>query len=1237
MKIISVRFANLNSLPGPFLIRFDETPRADTGLFAITGPTGAGKSTLLDAISVGLYGRVPRHDRQVGEMVSRHAKDAFSEVEFEVLETNPDTGAVGRVRYRARWEVKRKTRGDDKGGLGQDAMTLVMSPSGVAVVSGKEAVPARVSELSGLDFGQFEQSVLLSQGKFARFLHAPEKERSALLEKMTNVGIYSRLSVAAYEKAKDEELKTKLLRAKLEATRLLSADERTGLEQQLDELNEAAEQHHEEEQELTICLTWRTILDQLDQQLHKAAQEADSLRRADEALQPEFARLAGHLRAAAVDKPLELAEAAGQEVRSDEQKQQALAAALPHLVATAETAATAHAAATAAHAAAQTEENRLRPVLSLAQQQDAAIAAARQQLARRHEAHTQTQREYQAAEAALLRETSEIADLQSHDATLRSWLSEHSAENDLKNQVLALDREIIDLQGAQKEIAAREASQTELRKSQAQTATDLRRQLTFEAEAKMRRQTIEDEGKPCRTERDALLLGTTAAALAQRADDLTAHRQALLLLLPKAETAHEQQTRADALSAQIEQEAPALLTAETATAHLDTRRTDAQRLLDSYRRELRTQQALADLNQHRQHLQPGQPCPLCGALEHAFAADFAAEANEQEERVQQQQLALAALEEEARRATTALARRQTEQQQRHQLRADALAAAETARQQATELAAGLVPTPPHPADPAAIRELVAAATREQAAAVAARRRLAELDEQLARLRDQYLKEGESVATAQREIPRLQERQQVAEQALDRLAEELLYWQEQAGIFQSTVRDMLRPHRLVLPAQPPYDGILATLRERAEHYEAQVSALDALGKALLGKTSQRQAQSAALAQQAAQLATATAALATEQLALDQQLAARQAHYAGPDPTAATEQLRLATQRLADAAGRAQAQLADQQQALAIQKNAYELVQTQLATHRATAEARQTELTAALATAGLATAEEARALLLPAAEAEHLTRRRQDHRTAQAATARRQADLAAELSHHAEAGLTPHTAAELTAQLQALSAADDILQQRLGAVGNQLKQDDDARQLLAAGLHQMTLRQQEEQRWQDLSEQIGSARGDKFSQFAQGLTLSHLARLANLRLRQLTGRYTILKTPNRNLELQIVDHDQADTVRPMASLSGGESFLVSLALALGLSELAGHKARIESLFIDEGFGTLDPDALNTALDALEKLQHSGKMIGIISHVADLKERIGTQIRVRPGAGGNSTVHLVDGRGDETDCAV
>ncbi|MDO7877501.1 AAA family ATPase [Hymenobacter sp. ASUV-10] len=1237
MKIISIRFANLNSLPGPYLIRFDTTPLADTGLFAITGPTGAGKSTLLDAIAVGLYGRVPRHDRQVGEMVSRHANEAFSEVEFEVYATDADTGATTRVRYRSRWEVKRKTRGTDKGGLNQDAMTLVVSPSGEAVVSGKEAVPARVSELSGLDFGQFEQAILLSQGKFARFLHAPEKERSALLEKMTNVGIYSRLSIAAFEKAKEEELKTKLLSAKLAATRLLTADERTALETQIAELNEQVEQHHEEYGDLNVCLTWRTQLDQLDKQLRDTAREVEQLQADDERLQPEFARLAGHQRAKDVATPLALAEAAAQELARDVTQLQELEAALPDWEQAVRAATSRHTTATETHAAAVAEETRLRPVLEEAGKQDAAIAVSQQQLTQKRQAHAKDLRDLTQEQSALARQAEEIAGLQTENTALDQWLMAHSAEIKLSDQINNLSREIIDLQAAQKELATREARRDELSKNQQATTADLTRQQALAEAALAEQQAIKDEGQPCRTERDALLAGTTPAALAQRADDITAYLQGLQQLLPKAEAAHDNQARAAALTAETEREAPTLTTAETAVAHLETRRADGQRLLESYRRELRAQQALADLNAHRQQLQPHQPCPLCGALEHAFGHDFTAETTEQEQREAQQQQALIILEQELREATTDLTRRQTARQQRLLLAQEATAAAEVARQQAAELAAILNPSPAQPADPAAIRELLAAATAQHASAVASRRRLATLDERLAELRDKYTKAVEAATVAQKEIPRLEERQLATETELNTIATEQIHWREQADIFQQTIQDLLRPHQLALPARLVFDGILATLRERAEHYDEQAGKLEKLGKELHERKGQHTVYEKKLAEKTSELAADATDLEAEQEKVDQQRAARFTHYAGADPSAEAEQLHQTTRQLAEALTQAQTHLAQQQQELAIRQNAQAERQVQLAAHQATHTQRQTDLTAALAAAGLSTVAEAQALLLPPAEAERLEKRRQSHLTAQAATARRLADLSAEQHRHAEAALTPHSTAQLTAQLQALSAADDILQQKLGAIGNQLKQDDDARQQQAEGQRELKLRQQEEQRWQDLSEQIGSARGDKFSQFAQGLTLSHLARLANLRLRQLTGRYTILKTPNRNLELQIIDHDQADTVRPMASLSGGESFLVSLALALGLSELAGHKARIESLFIDEGFGTLDPDALNTALDALERLQHSGKMIGVISHVADLKDRISTQIRVRPGAGGNSTVHVVGVMGDETSCAV
>ena len=701
MKIISLRFANLNSLPGPYLIRFDAAPLADTGLFAITGPTGAGKSTLLDAIAVGLYGRVPRHDRQVGEMVSRHADDAFSEVEFEVHETNPDTGAVARVRYRSRWEIKRKTRGKDKGGLNQDAMTLALSASGQTFLSGKVAVPDKVSELSGLDFGQFEQAVLLSQGKFARFLHAPEPERSALLEKMTNVGIYSRLSMAAFEKAKVEKQKTELLAARLDATRLLPDEERTALETQLDALHQQAEWHHLEQQELTVSLTWRTILDQLDRQLRDTALEVESLRQAASTLQPEFERLAGHQRVNApeIATPLALAEVARQALENSTDELARLADNLPQLKATATTAATASDAAADAHLTAQTKENDLRPVLETARDQDAALVITRQELRKKQTAQTQNLGAHQQAQTAWDDQARALQELANQQTTLDSWLIAHSHEIDLKSQLNELGREIIDLQGAQREAATREARRGELLKNQDATAAGLRRQQQLETDANARQQAIRDEGQPCRTERDALLLGTTPAALAQRADDLTAHLHGLQQLLPKAEIAHEQQARATTLATHIQAEAPALDTAATAVGHLETRRADGQALLESYRRELRARQALADLNAHRQHLQAGQPCPLCGALEHAFAADFAPDADAQELRVTQQQQILTNLEAELRAAAQDLTRRQTEQQQRQQQQQEALAAADAARHQAQELAVALIPTPPRPGRP----------------------------------------------------------------------------------------------------------------------------------------------------------------------------------------------------------------------------------------------------------------------------------------------------------------------------------------------------------------------------------------------------------------------------------------------------------------------------------------------------------------------------------------------------------
>ena len=188
-------------------------------------------------------------------------------------------------------------------------------------------------------------------------------------------------------------------------------------------------------------------------------------------------------------------------------------------------------------------------------------------------------------------------------------------------------------------------------------------------------------------------------------------------------------------------------------------------------------------------------------------------------------------------------------------------------------------------------------------------------------------------------------------------------------------------------------------------------------------------------------------------------------------------------------------------------------------------------------------------------------------------------------------------------------------------------DDERRKNSNTLHKAWVNQDKEcRRWDKLNELIGSADGKKFRTFAQGLTLDKLVGLANYHLQQLNGRYRIQKPPFENLELEVIDQYQADNQRSMRTLSGGERFLVSLALALGLSDLAGRQVQISSLFIDEGFGTLDDTSLDLAITTLENLQSAGKTIGVISHVQALKDRIGIQLQVKKNTDGFSTVNLI-----------
>ncbi|AKU11326.1 exonuclease SbcC [Azoarcus sp. CIB] len=214
------------------------------------------------------------------------------------------------------------------------------------------------------------------------------------------------------------------------------------------------------------------------------------------------------------------------------------------------------------------------------------------------------------------------------------------------------------------------------------------------------------------------------------------------------------------------------------------------------------------------------------------------------------------------------------------------------------------------------------------------------------------------------------------------------------------------------------------------------------------------------------------------------------------------------------------------------------------------------------------------------------------------------------------------AALDAALAEVRSQIDAVRGTLEAVKLALSQDDLARRQSAELVAQIDAQEAAARVWAQMNELIGSADGKKFRNYAQQLTLDILIAYANEHLKDLARRYRLERVPN-TLALMVIDQDMGDEHRSVHSLSGGESFLVSLALALGLASLSSHRVCVESLFIDEGFGSLDADTLRIAMDALDSLQSLGRKVGVISHVAEMTERIGTRIVLKRQPGGQSRV--------------
>jgi len=217
-------------------------------------------------------------------------------------------------------------------------------------------------------------------------------------------------------------------------------------------------------------------------------------------------------------------------------------------------------------------------------------------------------------------------------------------------------------------------------------------------------------------------------------------------------------------------------------------------------------------------------------------------------------------------------------------------------------------------------------------------------------------------------------------------------------------------------------------------------------------------------------------------------------------------------------------------------------------------------------------------------------------------------------------------ELKEQIETLNKEKENYIHQNGAIENELSTDEENKKSILTSQKLLEAKEADASKWFILDRLIGDSTGNKYAKYAQNLSLRHLITLANKRLSKLSDRY-LLAYADIESDLTVTDLYQGNMTRSVKTLSGGESFIVSLALALSLADMASRNVKLESLFIDEGFGTLDAETLETALETLEKLQsESSRTIGVISHVDSLKERISTQVRIHKNNLGHSVIEVV-----------
>ncbi|WP_338081471.1 AAA family ATPase [Ectothiorhodospira shaposhnikovii] len=1213
MRILQIRFKNLNSLAGEWEIDLTHPAFTADGIFAITGPTGAGKTTLLDAICLALYGRTPRlHrvNRSGNEVMSRHTGDCFAEVTFET--------PAGR--YRCHWSQHRARRRPD-GELQAPRHEIANADTGEIFEAKVRGVAEQIEQATGMDFERFTRSMLLAQGGFAAFLQAPPDERAPILEQITGTEIYSRISVAVHERRGEARRTLEHLRTALEGMRLLSLEEEQQLSAELAARQAQETALHAQLEQQRKAVDWLEGIATLEAAQARIREEAADLEARIEAFAPDRQRLHRARQA------LELAgdHAALIQLRQgqarDRARQVAGEAELPG----------AEAAVRQAEAVLQQTQEQLNtargtlrarlPVLQKVRELDLQVADRRAALAQSHETLATSK---QRLEALRSEQTGAEARLQAgreQIEALRGELDRTCADETLVGRLTGIREQANALEALHRQQDEGITAFRQCREAQERAEAERQAcQERFEA-LTLAQQDLQAGWREIHQVMETRLQGRT---LADWRSDLAA--------LQARETRIRQAGEALAARDQAHSRLAALMVEEQGLS-VDLERlggetgTLAERLhgLEEKATLLETQQGLLQrieaLESARGQLRDGEPCPLCGALDHPYARGNVPAGDETREALERVRTELKTL----RQQDTDLRVR------RAQVDKDLERISRERQTQATALEAWTTELVRHgealaPADPEwpGRLESLAGENADQLKAVASRIAAVEADQTALEGRRQALEQArEALVEAEKALMAAGHRRDGEAATVRRLDGELSELRARLARQQDLLLDSVQPLGIRSVDRASLPALLEQLEQRHDQWQSRRQALASLEgelKALEIGMTHRAGQIRDSVEDVHQRSTQADTLEQSTEAL---WAERRRLLGEQSPETEQQQLEAAVEAADGALESAREQArrtGDECRQLRIR---LEDLRTALTEREPRLREAETAFRQRLEALGLADEADFQAACLPEPERRALSEQAQALEAERVALDARAEDTRRLLATAREQALTDQPLVVLREQLTEQIRAHQAVQQAIGGLRQRLADNDTLRHRYREQTAAIEAQQRECDRWDQLHELIGSADGKKYRNFAQGLTFDLMIGHANRQLQKMTDRYLLIRDEAQPLELNVIDSYQGGEIRSTKNLSGGEGFIVSLSLALGLSRMAGRQVRVDSLFLDEGFGTLDDDALDTALQTLAGLREEGKLIGLISHVSALKERIATRIQVTPQTGGTSRI--------------